>query len=52
MTKGVRALVAIGVGFVVYRIGVELMPWSAGLLVGLVAGGVTWALTKPRRQDT
>lgn len=51
MTKGTRALVAIGVGFVAYRVSVELIVLGAALVVGLVVGGVTWALTRPRSRD-
>ena len=51
MTKGTRALVAIGVGFIVFRISAELMVSSAAVLVGLVAGGVTWAVTRPRSRN-
>lgn len=48
MTRGIRALAAIGVGFIVWRIGAELMVLPASLLLGVVAGAVTWALSGPR----
>lgn len=46
MRQSTRYLVALGLGFVVYRISVELMGLLTAVLVGLVAAGCTWALTR------
>lgn len=48
MSKRTRALIALGVGFVGYRIGVEFMQPVSALLVGLVLAGCTYALTARR----
>lgn len=45
MRKQVRWLVALGIGFVGYRIVVEFMAIASAVLIGLVLAGVTWAVT-------
>lgn len=52
MKRGTRLLIAIGLGFVVYRIAVAVMPTGGGALISLVLGvivaGSAWALTAPK----
>lgn len=48
MRREVRALVAAALGFVVWRIAVELVPIPVALVLGLAVGGATWLLTAPR----
>lgn len=44
----VRLLITLGAFFIIWRIGVELMPIPVALIVGLVAGGVAWLVTRPK----
>lgn len=39
-----RLFIAVGVGFVAYRVCVEFMGWPSALLIGLIGLGVTFAL--------
>lgn len=48
MKTHTRAPVAAAVGFVVWRISVELMPILVALALGLIAAGAAWTLTAPR----
>lgn len=48
MTRGIRAVVAIGIAFIIWRVCAELMVLPAALALGVAAGGVTWALSGPR----
>jgi len=41
----VRLIAALLIGFVVYRIGVELIGPAVAVAVGLAAAGATWLLT-------
>lgn len=45
MKRPTRTLVALGLGFVTYRITVEFMETMPAVLLGLVVGGCVWALT-------
>ena len=49
VTKGVRVLVTVGVAFVVWRIGVELVPVGVAAVLALIAGAIAWAVTKGRQ---
>ena len=52
MKSGTRALIAVAVAFVVYRIAVAVMPSASGAVVsvilGVLAGSVTWVLTRQK----
>jgi hypothetical protein len=43
-----RWLIAVGVGFVAYRVCVEFMAWPSAVLIGVIGLGVCFALLKPR----
>lgn len=48
MAKGVRLLIAVVAGFVVWRVGVEVLPVLVALLLALAAGAAGWMLTGRR----
>ena len=47
MGRGLRIVVAVGVGFVVLAIAGQLMG-PVSVVLALTAAGIAWALTKPR----
>ena len=55
MKQRTRYLVALGLGFVVYRIAIAVTPTTVGLVIALVLGAGTafgvWSLTAPKRKD-